>query len=247
MSELSEVEEAIGVTFTDKSLLQRALMHSSYLNEHPELPLVDNERLEFLGDAVLDFITGEYLYHHFPEMQEGSMTSLRAALVKRETLARFALQIGLEEHLLLGHGEVESGGRRRPATLCAALEALIGAIYLDKGLGVVRGFVEQLIEPEVERVLRYDLDKDPKSVLQELSQARFQFTPHYRTVAQYGPDHAREFIVEVLIGDQAWGRGAGRSKQSAEQSAARDALRALGEVSAVSAEEPSALVSEEIM
>jgi ribonuclease-3 len=225
---IESIEKAIGIKFRDKSLLQRALTHRSYLNENPDFPLEDNERLEFLGDAVLDFVTGEFLYHRFPEMREGGMTSLRAALVRMETLAHFAQKLNLGQHLLMGRGEAESGGRERLSVLCATFEALVGAIYLDQGLEAVEGFVGGFIEPELERILEERLFKDAKSLLQELSQGQFQLTPFYRTVAESGPDHAKEFTVEVLIGSQVYGRGVGRSKQAAEQEAAKSALKRFG-------------------
>lgn len=227
MTLLSDLEKAIGFEFTDKSLLQRALTHRSYLNEHPEYPLEDNERLEFLGDAVLDFVTGEYLYHRFPELDEGSLTSLRSALVRRETLARFAQELGLGGFLLMGHGEVESGGRDRAATLCAALEALVGAQYLDGGLEAIQQLMMPLIEPEVARTLQGQLDKDAKSLLQELAQGQMQSTPRYTTIAECGPDHAKEFTVQVMIGGVAYGQGTGPNKQQAAQEAAAQALRRL--------------------
>ncbi len=221
---LPELEALLNLRFSDKSLLQRALTHRSYLNENPHYPLEDNERLEFLGDAVLDFLTGEYLYHRFPEMREGELTSLRSALVRRDTLAGFAAQLQLGQHLLMGHGEAESGGRTRAATLCAALEALVGALYLDQGLGAVDAFLAPLIGPETDRILRDRLDKDAKSLLQEAAQAAWQLTPRYRTVEEVGPDHAKEFTVQVVIGDRAFGQGTGRSKQLAAQAAAEEAL-----------------------
>ncbi len=222
---LSELEKTLEITFTDKSLLRRALTHRSYLNENPDYPLSDNERLEFLGDAVLDFLTAKYLYNHFPEMAEGGMTSLRAALVRSETLAHFATALNLGEYLLLSHGEAESGGRERPATLCAAFEALVGAILLDQGLQAVEDFVLRCVEPEIRHILDEELYKDAKSMLQELAQAQLQITPIYRTVAERGPDHAKEFTVEVLVGDEVYGRGIGPSKQVAEQEAAKVALQ----------------------
>ena len=222
---LSELEKTLGITFSDKSLLRRALTHRSYLNENPDYPLSDNERLEFLGDAVLDFLTAKYLYNHFPEMAEGGMTSLRAALVRSETLAHFATALNLGEYLLLSHGEAESGGRERPATLCAAFEALVGAILLDQGLQAVEDFVLRCVEPEIRHILDEELYKDAKSTLQELAQAQLQITPIYRTVAERGPDHAKEFTVEVLVGDEVYGRGIGPSKQVAEQEAAKVALQ----------------------
>jgi len=224
MSNLSECETAIGIAFKDKSLLQRALTHPSYVNENPDFPLGDNQRLEFLGDAALDFIAGEYLYRCFPEMEEGELTPLRAALVKKETLARFASQLSLGRYLLLGRGEEESGGREKPSNLCDAFEALVGALYLDQGLEVAKEFVKNFIKPEVERMREEGMKKDAKSLLQEWSQAQWRLTPTYRTVAEKGPDHAKEFTVEVLIGEEVYGRGVGHSKQAAEQEAARAAL-----------------------
>lgn len=227
MTDLSELEKELGLAFRDKSLLQRALTHRSYLNEHPEFPLEDNERLEFLGDAVLDFLTGEYLYHRFPELKEGPLTSLRSVLVRRTTLARFARQWDLGRHMLMGHGEAESGGRNRSASLCAAFEAVVGALYLDQGIGSVQQLVEPLIVPEITRTVQEHLDKDPKSRLQELAQARMHRTPRYTTIDEIGPDHAKEFTVQVTIGGQPFGHGAGPSKQQAAQAAARVALEQL--------------------
>lgn len=224
MTQLSDLEQTLGVVFADKSLLQRALTHRSYLNEHPDFPLEDNERLEFLGDAVLDFLTGEYLYHRFPELREGPLTSVRSALVRRETLARFARHLDLGHHLLMGHGEAETGGRERPAILCAALEAVVGALYLDQGLDAVQRLIEPLIGPEAGHILQARLDKDAKSHLQELAQGRLHRTPRYATVAEDGPDHAKEFTVKVTIGRHVYGHGTGPSKQQAAQAAAREAL-----------------------
>jgi len=217
-------------TFHDPSLLERALTHRSYLNEHPELALDDNERLEFLGDAVLDFVTGAWLYNRFPEMQEGRLTSLRAALVKTETLAKFALRIGLNEQLRLGKGEAETGGRGRTSMLANAFEAILGALYLDQGLDAVRDFLGELLPDETERVVIAEGDRDAKSILQEWSQAERGITPRYRTVDEQGPDHSKTFTVEVFIGAEGVGRGDGPSKQTAAQAAASDALRRLNVV-----------------
>ena len=245
MTDLSELEKKLGIVFRDKSLLQRALTHRSFLNEHPDFPLEDNERLEFLGDAVLDFLTGEYLYHRFPEMREGPLTSLRSVLVRRSTLARFARQWNLGRHLLMGHGEAESGGRNRPATLCAAFEALIGALYLDQGLESVKHLIEPLVVPEIARTLQERSDKDPKSHLQELAQARMHHTPRYITVAESGPDHAKEFTVKVTIGGQVYGQGQGPSKQQAAQAAAHAALEQFAHIEAIDTEpEPSESLAE---
>ena len=224
MTDIEKLEKTLGIVFRDKSLLQRALTHRSYLNEHPEFPFEDNERLEFLGDAVLDFVTGEYLYHRFPEQREGSLTSLRSVLVRRNTLAEFARQWDLGHFLMMGHGEAETGGRNRSATLCAAFEAVIGALYLDQGVESVHDLIEPLIVPQIARTLRERLDKDPKSRLQELAQGRMHQTPRYRTVSESGPDHAKVFTVEATIGGEAFGEGQGLSKQQAAQEAARAAL-----------------------
>lgn len=222
--ESSNTGQDLGLAFDDETLLQRALTHRSYLNENPDYPYEDNERLEFLGDAVLDFVIGEYLYHRFPEQDEGTLTSLRAALVCTRSLAQFALDVQLGPHLLLGHGEDEGGGRERPAVLCGAFEAVVGALYLDQGLEQVREFVMPLAEPALEQVLQNDLDKDPKSVLQELSQAHLGHTPRYHTVGARGPDHDKLFTVEVMVNGVTYGSGEGRSKQVAAQLAAAEAL-----------------------
>jgi ribonuclease-3 len=224
MPDIPTTETALNLEFTNKALLQRALTHRSYLNENPDYPLEDNERLEFLGDAVLDFITGEYLYHRFPEMAEGRLTNLRSALVRTERLAHYAVQLNLGEFLFLGRGEEDSGGRKRPAILCDAFEALIGALYLDQGIEAVQKFVQKIIEPSLVEILASDADKDAKSQLQEIAQSHFQLTPTYRTIKEQGPDHAKEFTVEAVIGDKIYGVGEGFSKQSAAQAAAQRAL-----------------------
>jgi len=229
MTDILKAEQSLNLTFSNKALLQRAFTHRSYLNENPNYPLEDNERLEFLGDAVLDFITGEYLYHRFPEMPEGRLTNLRSALVRTESLAHFATGLKLGEHLFLGHGEEESGGRKRLAILCDAFEALIGALYLDKGLDPTREFVYQVIEPALQEILALETDKDPKSRLQEMAQSYYQVTPTYRTVLEEGPDHAKEFTVQAVIGNKAYGQGKGFSKQAAAQEAAQRALENLQE------------------
>lgn len=224
MTDLDGLEQTLGFVFLDKSLLQRALVHRSYLNEHPEFPLEDNERLEFLGDAVLDFLTAEYLYHRFPEATEGLLTSLRAALVRRETLARFAKGFGLGDHLLLGHGEAASGGRERPVILCAVFEAVVGALYLDRGIATVQRLIEPLMQPVIDETIENESDKDHKSMLQELAQGLLHRTPRYSTVAESGPDHAKEFTVQVSVAGRVLGHGTGKSKQQAAQRAARVAL-----------------------
>lgn len=227
------LEAAIGITFSDERLLREALTHSSFSNENPDSTVPPNERLEFLGDAILDYVTADYLFRRFPEMHEGEMTALRAAVVKTSALADYALKWDLGRYLLLGKGEEGSGGRERLANLCAAFEALIGAIYLDQGMATVRTLVTPLIADDVSMLLKDEmltdrtdgfLIKDAKSRLQELAQSLYHLTPSYRTVNERGPDHEKEFTVEVLIGSTSRGCGAGRSKQAAEQAAAREAL-----------------------
>jgi ribonuclease-3 len=229
-TDFDAVQTRIRVRFHDLSVLRRALTHRSYLNEHPDEILEDNERLEFLGDAVLDFVAGDWLYDRFPEMREGRLTRLRAALVRTETLADFGRQYGLGEALFLGRGEDESGGRVRQANLCRTFEALIGAIYLDQGLETVRQFVLPCFEQALKTILAADSDKDAKSLLQEWSQAHLNLTPIYRTVCAVGPDHAKEFTVEVVIGERVYGHGTGHSKQAAAQDAAQTVLTGLQDV-----------------
>jgi ribonuclease-3 len=216
-----------GLAFADISLLRRALTHRSYVNEHPDV-LEDNERLEFLGDAVLDFLAGAWLYNRFPEMNEGQLTRLRSALVRREQLATFAQEIQLGEALLLGRGEEATGGRTRHALLCAAFEALIGAYYMDSGLKSVSEFMEPRFQAAIEIVLEDESLFDARSLLQIWAQSEIGETPRYKTVDTQGPDHAREFVVEVVVGDEYLGRGRGRSKQEAAQQAATNVLEEIG-------------------
>ena len=225
--EQHELEITLDITFKDKSLLTRALTHRSYLNENPDLPYLDNERLEFLGDAILDFVAAEFLYQRFPEMSEGELTSLRAALVKGDTLARYALDANLPPHLLMSRGEDAAHGRERMPLLAGAFEALIGALYLDLGFDAARSFAMRYLPNEAERTHDQRLDRDAKSMLQELSQGNLQVTPQYRLVETRGPDHAKEFTVAVIIKEREYGRGIGRSKQIAEQEAARVAVETL--------------------
>ncbi|MCI0476661.1 MAG: ribonuclease III [Anaerolineales bacterium] len=236
-----ELETALGITFKDKSLLTRALTHRSYLNENSDLPYLDNERLEFLGDAILDFVAAEFLYQRFPEMPEGDLTSLRAALVKGDTLARFAIDLGLPQYLLMSRGEEAARGRERAPLLAGAFEALIGALYLDRGLAAAREFVLRFLPGESERVHAHRLDRDAKSMLQELSQGKLQVTPLYRLVETRGPDHAKDFTIAVILNDIEYGRGTGRSKQIAEQEAACVALENLQ--AEVSREDHAALIA----
>ncbi len=226
--DIEQFEQQHGLTFDDRELLQTAFIHSSYVNESQDDSLSDNERLEFLGDSILGYVVSEILYERFPEASEGILTGMRAALVRRDTLARFARQLRLGDYLLLGHGEEESGGRKRPATLCATFEAVIGAIYLDQGVEAVRAFVTPLVEGDLERVQGFAARKDAKSRLQEWAQGNLGVPPRYRVVESTGPDHDKLFVTQVTIGDERYGVGVGRSKQESSQAAAAMALHRLG-------------------
>lgn len=219
-----EFQAMIGVTFNDLDLLKQALTHRSFINEQPEAELEDNERLEFLGDAVLDFVAADMLYRRFPEMDEGELTRLRSALVRTEALAALALDCNIGAYIYIGKGEETSGGRTRTNNLCRAFEAVIGAIYLDQGLGAVESFLLPRLTRLQAEVIEEALHKDARSRLQEWSQAHLSITPSYRLLSASGPDHNKEFLIEVLIGDRVVATGTGRSKQAASQSAAQAAL-----------------------
>jgi ribonuclease III len=224
---LKDFAHRLNLPFTNYLLLSRALTHRSYLNEHPEA-IEDNERLEFLGDAVLDFLVGDWLYNHFPEMAEGELTRLRSALVRTEQLSEFALEIKLGPVLRLGHGEEEGGGRTRPALLCGTFEALVGALYLDAGLEAVDRFMAPLIDETVYIIMNERRDHDPKSLLQEWIQSQGFGPPVYRIIGSSGPEHEKHFEVQVVVDGQVYGSGSGHSKQLAAKAAARDALDILG-------------------
>jgi len=221
----SDLSRRLGLPFSNLSLLTRALTHRSYVNENPNA-MEDNERLEFLGDAVLDFIVGAWVYHRFPEMPEGDLTRMRSAIVRNDQLAKFARNLNLGVALRLGRGEYSSGGRHRDGLLGSTFEAVVGALYLDSGLGAVDAFVNPLLEEVRESVLTKI--HDPKSQLQEWAQAQKLGAPHYKTVATTGPDHAKEFDVEVEIGGKVVGSGHGTNKHAAEHFAAKNALETLG-------------------
>ena len=211
--------------FHDPSLLRRALTHRSYLNEHLEATgEQDTERLEFLGDAVLDFIAGAWLFDRYPQLDEGKLTTLRAALVRVATLAEFARKLGISDRMRLGKGEIDTGGRNRSNILGDAFEAILGAIYIDRGIDACREFVIPFLEAETPSIMQDNGDRDPKSKLQEWSQGALNVTPRYKIVDASGPDHAKIFTVEVWLGDTAFAQGIGPSRQMAEQIAAREAL-----------------------
>ncbi len=222
--DIDSLQESLNVRLINPSLLEQALIHSSYLNEYPGTVRASNERLEFLGDAVLGFIVAEKLYQDFPDLTEGEMTRIRSALVRRETLAQIARSLKLGDYLYLGKGEEAGGGRQKPANLSGALEAVIAAIYLDRGLVVTRELVVRWLAGELREVAGRGKGVDYKSQLQEMMQSEYRSSPSYRTVRSAGPDHDKLFTVEVMIGDKVLGRGAGKSKKLAETKAAREAL-----------------------
>ena len=224
----AELARRLNLPFSDLRLLARALTHRSYVNEHQDVP-ADNERLEFLGDAVLDFLVGSWVYNTYPEMPEGELTRMRSALVRTESLAGFARQLGLGPAMRLGRGELAGGGRERDALLCDTFEAIVGALYQHKGLDAARNFVMPLLAPAADVILMQMHEYDPKSRLQEWTQSHGFGIPRYQTSAAEGPDHARIFEVEVYLKDTCRGRGNGPSKHAAQQAAAQSALDTLSE------------------
>ena len=227
MVDLSALQEAFGVSFHDLSLLEQAVVHSSYLNENPNYTPFSNERLEFLGDAILDLIIAEKLYQISPGLTEGEMTRFRSVLVRQDSLARVAKTIRLGDYLYLGKGEERSGGRHKSANLAGALEAVIAAVFVDRGLTVTRELILRLLAGELQKAIGQGTEVDYKSRLQELIQLRYRLTPDYRLIEATGPDHDRMFTIEVVLDKTVLGRGSGRSKKLAETEAARSALEQL--------------------
>ena len=226
-SELKKLEEKIGVDFKNKALLLEALTHRSYLNENPGVKTGNNERLEYLGDAVLELAVSEHLYKNYPDYQEGWLTSIRAALVNYQMLARIAREIFLEEHILLSRGETKDTGKAREVIMANAFEALVGAIYLDQDFSVTKTFIEESVLSHLPEVIEKGLYRDPKSLLQEIVQERLKLTPTYKILKEEGPDHNKKFEVGVFFGDELIKKGVGSSKQEAEVNAAEVALRAM--------------------
>ena len=224
-NKIEELEARIGYQFHDRSMLVQAMCHSSYANEHRPGHLKDNERLEFLGDAVLEVISSDYLFHEHPEMPEGRLTRLRASIVCEPTLALCAREISLGSYLMLGRGEENTGGRTRNSIVSDAMEALIGAIYLDGGFANAKEFVERFVLNDIENK---KLFYDSKTILQEIVQRDFKESEiHYVIIKEEGPDHAKRFEVEVRIGEHRAGVGQGSTKKAAEQEAAYHAILSL--------------------
>ncbi len=229
MAEFANSQDTLGIAFKNPSLLQQALVHRSYLHENPDSALLSNERMEFLGDSLLGFVIAEKLYRDFPDLSEGGMTKLRAALVRKETLARLASSLRLGDYLYLGRGEEFSGGRTKQSVLARAFESRVGAILMDQGFAIAKDFVLRLFDGEIRTAIEERLTTDYKSRLQEIVQASHRVTPIYRTIKEVGPDHAKEFTVEVIVGGSVIGKGHGKSKRVAEMEAARDALEGLAQ------------------
>lgn len=227
MTELSELESKIGIVFENKDLLLQALTHRSYLNENPKWHLDHNERLEFLGDAVLELAVTEYLYANYPN-PEGELTSWRAALVNAIILSKITEKFDLNSFMLLSRGEAKDTGRARQYILANAIEALIGAIYLDQGYDITKKFIDKFIVVELPAILKEKAYKDYKSLFQEEAQDRAGVTPTYEVIKEWGPDHAKNFHVGVYLNSDLAGEGTGPSKQDAQQEAARDALEKKG-------------------
>ena len=224
MPDLDKLAERLGVRFKNLALLEEACTHRSYLNEHPSWPRPHNERLEFLGDAVLEVIVTEHLFNVFPNAPEGELTNLRAALVRAEMLASVARDLDVNDAMLFSRGEAKDMGRARDSILANAFEAVVGAIFLDQGLEAARDFIVRTVLPRLSNIIEERGVRDPKSRFQEHAQDELGITPHYSVLEEWGPDHARRFRIGAYLGEALVGKGEGASKQEAQQNAAADAL-----------------------
>lgn len=228
MKEFTEFEARVGISFINKELLRQAFTHRSYLNENRAIKGGHNERLEFLGDAVLELVITDFLYQKYPSKTEGDLTSIRSALVNATTCAQVASELEFNDYLLLSRGEAKDTGRARQYILANALEAVIGAIYIDQGYDKAKEFIVRYITPMTEKIVEEELWLDAKSRFQEKAQDAVSITPLYRTMKEVGPDHDKKFTVGVFLGNELIAEGEGDSKQEAEQNAARKALKEKG-------------------
>lgn len=226
MKTISELSQKLNLKFNNEKLIQNAFVHRSYLNESSDFT-ESNERLEYLGDAVLELITSEYLYDQFPKYQEGMLTNLRAALVRTTTLADVATELNLNDLILMSRGEEDTGGRSNQSILANITEALIGSIYLDLGIDAVNNFLKKHLFTKTDSIIKEADYKDSKSLLQEVSQSNFKETPQYILISEKGPDHDKEFTMKVVIGNKDYSTGTGKSKQLAQEAAARETLEIL--------------------
>jgi ribonuclease III len=225
---IDELQNTLGITFHDNELLTRAFIHRSHLNETRDKH-ISNERLEFLGDAVLSFLTSHFLYEKYPDFPEGTLTNIRSSLVKTNSLADVSRELGIGELLLLSHGEESSGGRNNSSLLADAFEALLGAIYLDQGIETAKKFLLTFLFPKATTIVEHKSYIDYKSLLQELVQQKSRISPTYIVVRSEGPDHAKIFWVDAVTEGKTLGSGSGKSKQDAEQKAAQNALEKMGQ------------------
>lgn len=224
MKDFSKLEKLIGIKFKDKNILNQAFIHRSYINEHRDEGIESNERMEFLGDAVLELVSTEHLYKNHPNYDEGEMTNYRSALVKGKHLADIARELTLGDYLYLSKGEENAGGNSKSHILANTLEALIGAIYLDKGFEKIEKFVQEFILIRLDDIIEQNLHIDPKSQFQEMIQEKVGVTPTYEILSESGPDHAKNFETGVYINGEFIAKGNGSSKQKAEEDAAKQAL-----------------------
>ena len=222
--ELSKFESKINIIFKDKNLLKQAFLHRSYLNEHKELKMEHNERLEFLGDAVVEIVVTDFLYHQYPAKPEGELTAYRAALVNANTMSEVASQLKMNDFMFLSKGEAKDTGRARQIILANAFEALVGAIYLDQGYDTARDFIAANLFTKTEEIVSNNLWQDAKSYFQEKAQEVNGITPNYKVLSEIGPDHNKKFTIALYIGDEMVAEGEGHSKQEAEQEAAKNGL-----------------------
>ncbi len=227
-ADFNTFQEKLGIQFNDSDLLRQAFTHRSYLNEHRGEVKGHNERLEFLGDAVLELIATHFLYEKFPAQTEGDLTAYRAALVNATTCAEVAQDLGMNDYLLLSRGEAKDTGRARGILMANAFEALVGAIYIDQGYDAAKGFIDQYLFPKIDNIIQKKLWLDAKSSLQEKIQDVDGVTPSYAVLKEWGPDHDKHFVVGVHVKDKLLAEGQGKSKQEAEQDAARAALLSRG-------------------
>ena len=224
-NDISAFEKILPTPFTDRSLLLQAFVHRSYLNENPQFNVGHNERLEFLGDAVLELVVTDYLYRSYPKEDEGTLTAYRSALVNAVTIAQVAQDLSMNDYLVLSRGEAKDNGRARQIILANTFEALVGALYLDQGYEAARDFITEHLLPRMPSIITEHLWLDAKSYFQECSQESAGVTPSYQVISETGPDHDKRFTVGVYIGEECIAKGSGHSKQEAEQDAARKGLR----------------------
>jgi ribonuclease-3 len=220
-----KLEKKLGVNFNNKDLLTQAFVHRSYINENTDFNISHNERLEFLGDAILEHAVTEYLYLKYPDKTEGELTNLRAALVNSDMLSHVAKKLGFNDFLLLSAGEIKENGKARYYILANTFEAFVGSLYLDQGFEICKDFIEKNLIKELPRVIEQGLFKDSKSALQEQAQEKVGVTPSYNVLKEFGPDHEKTFVVGVYLKDELIAEGKGSSKQEAESSAASEALK----------------------